>query len=227
VAYLLFPAFASLDVFGPLQALNLVSNMQPMEISLISADLNPIAADRNIINGVFQGSPDGNNSGAPTVSPYFTEYIIPTHTLEDAPELDVLMVPGGGGAYNMSGTEPYVDFIRDRFDSLQYMMTVCVGTSLLARSGKIAGKNATTNKSAFEWVKSVPGADEVNWIPKARWVVDGNVWTSSGVSAGTDQMLGWIAHVWGHDLSTTIKNVMEWNALNATEDPFAALYGLS
>jgi putative intracellular protease/amidase len=197
-----------------------------MELSLVSADLNPIAIDRDIINGNFLGSPNGLNT-TQWVSPWFVEYVLPTHTFETAPKVDVIMVPGGAGTRNLTGTQPHVDFIRERFDCLQYMMTVCTGASLLARTGKIAGRNATTNKAAFNWVKSVPGADKVNWIAKARWVVDGNVWTSSGVSAGTDQILGWIEHVYGRNKSETIRIGMEWNALNQTDDPFAAVYGLA
>lgn len=138
------------------------------------------------------------------------------------------MVPGGAGTRNLNATQPHVDWLKTRVDDpeLDYMMTVCTGTSILARTGKFAGKNATTNKAAFDWVKSVDGAEDVNWIAKARWVVDGNLWTSSGVSAGTDMTLAWIEHVYGKNESERIRITMEWNALNQTDDPFAELYGL-
>lgn len=194
-----------------------------MTLSLISADLSPVSIDRTILDGVVYGN------AANSSSPYFTEYVVPTHTLEDAPhDFDVLFVPGGGGTRNISGTQPHVDWLRDRLENEppKYLWTVCTGASLAARTGKLAGRNATTNKAAFNWVKSVEGADKVNWIAKARWVVDGNYWTSSGVSAGTDMMLGWIEHEYGRNESERIRIGMEWNALNQTDDPFAAEYGL-
>jgi transcriptional regulator GlxA family with amidase domain len=218
----LFPAFTSIDVFGPLGALNVLSITHNMTLSLISTNLDPVSVDRAIINGVYQGM-------SSWLSQNFTEFVLPTHTLDNAPDFDVIMVPGGAGSRNINGTQPHVDWLRTRFDDpeLAYMMSVCTGASLLARTGKIAGKNATTNKAAFNWVKTVEHAEDVNWIAKARWVVDGNLWTSSGVSAGTDMTLGWISHVYGRNESERIRIGMEWNALDQTEDPFAELYGLS
>ena len=218
----MFPALTSLDIFGPLQALNLLSIQYNMTLSLLSTNMDPVSVDRTIIDGISQGMLGSS------ASPYFAQFVLPTHTFDDAPELDVIMVPGGAGARNLNGTQPAVDWLRERMDDpeLDYMMTVCTGASLLARTGKMAGKNATTNKAAFNWVKSVEHADEVNWIAKARWVVDGNLWTSSGVSAGTDMTLAWIEHMYGRNKSEEIRIGMEWNALNQTDDPFADLYGL-
>ncbi|KAF3023613.1 hypothetical protein E8E14_012490 [Neopestalotiopsis sp. 37M] len=193
-----------------------------MTLSLLSTDLKPISIDRTIIDGVYQGT-------STWLSQYFSEFILPTNTFDDDLDLDVIMVPGGAGTRNLNATQPHVDWLKTRVDDpkLDYMMTVCTGTSILARTGKIAGKNATTNKAAFDWVKSVDGAEDVNWIAKARWVVDGNLWTSSGVSAGTDMTLAWIEHVYGRNESERIRITMEWNALNQTDDPFAELYGLA
>ncbi|KAI1116972.1 class I glutamine amidotransferase-like protein [Nemania sp. NC0429] len=219
---IIYPMMTALDVFGPLNALNVHSVQYPMTLSLLSTDMNPVSIDRAIINGVATGMLVNSSS------PYFTEYVNPTHTFANAPELDVLLVPGGPGTRNLNATQPHVDWLREHatLDKLDYLMTVCTGASLMARTGNMAGKNATTNKAAFNWVKSVDGADKVNWIAKARWVVDGNLWSSSGVSAGTDMMLSWIEHVAGHNESERIRINMEWNPLNQTDDPFAALYGL-
>ncbi|KAI0881360.1 class I glutamine amidotransferase-like protein [Annulohypoxylon maeteangense] len=223
IGYMLFPAFTALDVFGPLNVLNLVSIKHNMTLSLISNDLSPVSIDRTIVNGVAGGML------ASSASPNFTQFVLPTHTFATAPPLDVIIVPGGAGVRDVNGTRAHVDWLSSRFDDpgLAYMMTVCTGASLLARTGKIAGRNATTNKAAFNWVKSVEHAEDVNWIAKARWVVDGNVWTSSGVSAGTDMTLSWIEHLYGKNESESMRVQLEWNALNQTEDPFAAYYGLT
>jgi putative intracellular protease/amidase len=220
IGAVLFPAITALDLFGPLNALNVLSIQHPMTLSLISTDMNPVTVDRTFINGAYMGMP--------SASPDFTQRVLPTHTFDDAPEFDVLLIAGGAGTRNMNVTQPHVDFIRERFDdpALDYVLTVCTGTALLARTGKIAGRNATTNKAAYNWVKTVPHAADVNWVPRARWVVDGNLWTSSGVSAGTDMALGWIEHVYGRSESERIRVLMEWNSLNQTDDPFADIYGL-
>ncbi|KAI1474494.1 hypothetical protein K445DRAFT_316177 [Daldinia sp. EC12] len=226
IGYVLFPAFTSIDVFGPLNVLNLVSMNYNMTLSLLSTDLQPVSVDRTIIGGI---GGVGSGMGAVSASPNFTEFILPTHTFDNAPDIDVLFVPGGFGTRNINGTQPHVDWIRSRVEEgpkLDYLMSVCTGASLLARTGVLAGKNATTNKSAFNWVKSVENADKVNWIAKARWVVDGDIWTSSGVSAGTDMTLNWIEHLYGRNESERVRNLMEWNALNQTDDPFAEYFGL-
>ncbi|KAI1105726.1 class I glutamine amidotransferase-like protein [Jackrogersella minutella] len=223
IGYVLFPAFTALDVFGPLNVLNLISITHNMTLSLVSTDLAPVSVDRTIVDGVSGGAL------ASSASPSFTQFVLPTHTFATAPAFDVVIVPGGAGSRDIDRTRPHVDWLRRRFDDpgLLFMMTVCTGASLLARTGRIAGRNATTNKAAFDWVKSVDHAREVNWIAEARWVVDGNVWTSSGVSAGTDMTFGWVEKLYGRNESERIRNMMEWNPLNRTDDPFAAYYGLT
>ncbi|KAI1463238.1 class I glutamine amidotransferase-like protein [Daldinia caldariorum] len=223
IGYVLFPAFTAIDVFGPLGVLNMVSVNYNMTLSLIAQNLEPVSIDRTIIRGV------GSGVEAVSASPNFTEFVLPTHTFDNPPDIDVLIVPGGSGTLNISATQPHVDWIRSRIEQepkLDYLMSVCTGATLLARTGKLAGKNATSNKSAFNWVKSVEHADKVNWIAKARWVVDGNIWTSSGVSAGTDMTLNWIEKLYGRNESESVRNMIEWNALNQTDDPFAEYYGL-
>lgn len=218
---MLFPAFAALDVFGPLGALNMASFEHPMTLALISTDLEPISIDRKIIDGFYRGDPD-------LESPYFTQYVNPTHTFDDPPEVDVIIVPGGHGTFDMELTQPHVDYLHAQMENsdLSYIMTVCTGASLLARTGAMAGRNATTNKAAFEWVQSVENATDINWIAKARWVVDGNMWTSSGVSAGTDMTLGWLEHLFGKNESERVRMYLEWNKLEQDDDPFAELLGL-
>jgi putative intracellular protease/amidase len=223
VGTVLFPSFTALDVFGPLNALNSLALRHNMTHYVLSHNLDPVSVDRNIVDGVSWG-----NAGSSS-SPFFTEWVLPTHTFDDPPELDVILVPGGGGTRNLTSTQPAVDYIArvlqgsEADDWPEYVLTVCTGAALAARSGRIAGKNATTNKLAFNWVKSQEGAEKVNWIAKARWVVDGKLWTSSGVSAGTDMTLGWIEHLHGRNESERVRIGMEWNALNQTDDPFAGI----
>ena len=62
-------------------------------------------------------------------------------------------------------------------------------------------------------------------MPTARWVVDGKVWTSSGVSAGIDLALAFIEHVYGAENATTIANYMEYErAESSMDDPFSEVF---
>lgn len=110
--------------------------------------------------------------------------IMATHTFANAPALDVLLVPGGLGnrVLEQANDTSVEDFVRLRFDQLDYLLSVCTGALSLARAGVLNGRRATTNKSA--WDSVVGSGTNVTWVPSARWVVDGKVWTSSGVSSG-------------------------------------------
>ncbi|KAI9158052.1 Isonitrile hydratase [Paramyrothecium foliicola] len=226
VGMVLFPGFTALDVFGPLNVFNTLSIKNHMTLSMLSYDMNPVSVERHIVGEESYGN-TGNGA-----SPFFTQYVLPTHTFDDAPDLDVIIVPGGSGTRNMTSTQPAVDWLTQRLGNSDcewpdYMMTVCTGTALLARTGKIGGRNATTNKAAFGWVKNQTGAADVNWVAKARWVVDGKLWTSSGVSAGVDMTLAWVEHEYGKNVSDHSKLMMEWNHLEQEDDPFAEKWGLA
>lgn len=74
-------------------------------------------------------------------------------------------------------------------------MTICTGSALLAKTGLLNDKYATSNKRSFERVKI--SFDQMKWTEKARWVVDGKYYTSSGVSAGIDMALVFISDIQG------------------------------
>ncbi|KAL2848523.1 class I glutamine amidotransferase-like protein [Aspergillus pseudoustus] len=209
IGVLLFPGFQALDAFGPLDCLNVLSRTQPLTLSILSHDLSPVTTK------------------TPSSPSSIAQSILPTHTFTNAPPLDVLLVPGGLGT-RLLDSEPItasIAFIRSVYPTLQYLITVCTGSGLAARAGVLDGRLATTNKRAFGELRA--WGPDVEWVAKARWVVDGNVWTSSGVSAGIDVALAWIAHVYGEESARGVANGMEYRRVtDADDDPFAELYGL-
>ncbi|KAJ7150059.1 class I glutamine amidotransferase-like protein [Mycena crocata] len=207
----LFPAFQALDVFGPLDALNLLSGKFPLNLSLIAASLDPVSTKPR----TAAMNPKNSN---------FSESVVPTHTFADAPPLDVLIVPGGLGT-RADDLNETIAFVREAYPSLKYFISVCTGAGIAARAGILDNKDATTNKRA--WNATTAWGLTTNWVTHARWVVDGNIWTTSGVSAGTDGVLAFIDAIYGADVALDIANGMEWvRALNSSADPFADLYGL-
>jgi putative intracellular protease/amidase len=107
-----------------------------------------------------------------------------THTYRTAPKLDILLVPGGVGLdiRAASNDTTLEKFVKSRYDELQYLVSVCTGARVLAGSGVLNGKRATTNKSAWSFV--ITQGKNITWVPSARWTQDGKLWTSSGVAAG-------------------------------------------
>ncbi|KAJ7150067.1 class I glutamine amidotransferase-like protein [Mycena crocata] len=207
----LFPAFQALDVFGPLDALNMLSGKFPLNLSIIAASLDPVST----MPRTAALNPLNSN---------FSQSVLPTHTFADAPPLDVLIVPGGSGT-RADDLDELIAFVRETYPSLKYFFTVCTGAWIAARAGILDNKSATTNKRA--WNETTTLGSNTNWVSHARWVVDGNIWTTSGVSAGTDGMLAFIESVYGADVALEIANRMEWvRAADSSADPFADLYGL-
>jgi transcriptional regulator GlxA family with amidase domain len=66
----------------------------------------------------------------------------------------------------------------------------------------------------------------VNWVHKARWVVDGNIWTGSGVSAGIDLILAFVEEQYGKKIAEQISNGIEYDRnTDPSYDPFAEIWG--
>ncbi|KAL4946545.1 hypothetical protein BDV06DRAFT_87184 [Aspergillus oleicola] len=209
---LLFRGYEILDVFGPLEVLSWVAqHHDKIDLYMVAETLDPVTtAPQTAAMNAF------NASFFPTVNP--------THTFDDVPDLDVLIVPGGLGTRspNMNAT---LDFITATYPNLQYLITVCTGSTLVAKTGILDGKNATTNKAS--WSSVITNGPEVNWIPEARWVVDGNIWSSSGISAGIDATLAFIAGFYGKENATTISEYMEYEWHEDKDwDPYAKIWGV-
>ncbi|EFR05488.1 DJ-1/PfpI family protein [Nannizzia gypsea CBS 118893] len=203
---LLFPEFQSLDVFGPLDALNLFSLARKLNLSIIAETMDPVSTQVR--------SAQINKFGST-----FGESILPTHTFKNAPPLDVLLIPGGYGT-DSPDIGPAIEFIKKTYPSLQYILTVCTGSQLLAQAGILDGRHATTNKQVYNRV--IKHGPNVKWVPEARWVADGNIWTSSGVSAGIDLMFAFLDAVYGTVLSNQVSEGMEYvRNVDWRNDPFA------
>ena len=116
-------------------------------------------------------------------------------------------------------------WLKVRAEKAEVVTTVCTGTAILAHTGLLDGRRATTNKSAFKWVAEQTA--KVNWVRQARWVEDGKFATSSGVSAGIDMALAVMARLYSTETAEKIAIEMEyeWHR-DASWDPFAKIHGL-
>ncbi|KAL5610981.1 hypothetical protein FOBRF1_007098 [Fusarium oxysporum] len=213
----LYEGFQLLDVSGPLDVLNVLStHADGISLSLIAESLQPQSTSPKCFP---------ENMGMP---PFTTsQALMPTHTFETAPQLDVLIIPGGMGCFNPNDAgkpnftilNPVIQFIIKQYPGLQYLLTVCTGSGITSLSGLLDGKKATGYKGA--WKTIPPWRPEVNWVPSARWVVDGNIWTSSGVSSGIDLMFGFVEDIYGGKIAQDIALWMEYERhLDPTVDPF-------
>ncbi|MDV3457943.1 DJ-1/PfpI family protein [Sphingomonas sp. HF-S4] len=192
IGIVLFDAFETLDVFGPVQ---MWGRLPGHEVRIVTSD------------------------GLPARSAHGVR-LEAHHSFDSAPGLDVIMVPGGMGTRSLVADRPFLDFLRSRDAETTWTTSVCTGAALLAAAGLLKGRRATTNKRAFDWVAKQDS--DVRWRRKARWVVDGKYVTSSGVSAGTDMALALVQQIYGLALAEDTAGEAEYVWNNDPEnDPFS------
>ena len=195
----LYEGFELLDMFGPLEMFTAVAP-EVLQVVMIAEKKGAVKA------GSMANSP------MPTC--------IADYGFDGAPDLDLILVPGGIGTFAELENDKILSFLRDRAEKAQITASVCSGSALLAKAGLLDGHRATSNKMFFNL--AVTQSDKVAWIEAARWVEDGKFVTSSGVSAGIDMALAIIARLFGNEVAETIAKGAEyiWHR-EADVDPFA------
>jgi len=142
-----------------------------------------------------------------------------TEPLSESGDPDILLVPGGLGTRKLVEDGPTLKFIRATSQTARFVLSVCTGSALLAKAGVLSHRRATSNKLAWDWV--VQQSAEVEWVRKARWVVDAKFYTSAGVSAGIDMALGFVRDQVGIQVAESFARGLEyvWNR-EEDQDPF-------
>ncbi|KAJ7684369.1 class I glutamine amidotransferase-like protein [Mycena polygramma] len=162
---------------------------------------------------------------APTVNPTQTY----AAALASGKQYDIIWVPAGPipnpqtGEHDVPKAE--IAFIVAQAPKAKYVLSVCGGSVYLAFAGLLSGKRATTNKAFYRAIVAATPKD-IQWVAKARWVVDGNIWTSSGVTAGNDMAMAFIDHLVGPRAARFIRGAVEIRETTQEDDPFAEFHGL-
>jgi putative intracellular protease/amidase len=145
---------------------------------------------------------------------------IETKSFNDINSFDVLLIPGGFGTRKLVDDNKFISSLKNITEKSNIVLTVCTGSALLAKTGLLKNIKATSNKMSFDWVVSQDS--DVKWIRKARWVVDGKYYSSSGITAGIDMALGFTNDMFNIEVADKISHALEyiWNN-NSEEDHFA------
>jgi len=192
LAIVIFPGFETLDVFGPVQ---MWGRLPDYEVVMVSEHGGPVMSSQDIES-------------------------VATYSFANAPQFEIIMIPGGMGTRREVNNPAMLDFLRQQDRGTEWTTSVCTGSAVLAKAGILSGRNATSNKMA--WKFAIGQASDVHWQGHARWVIDGKYVTSSGVSAGSDMALGLVERLYGRALAERIARGAEysWND-DPTNDPFA------
>jgi cyclohexyl-isocyanide hydratase len=132
--------------------------------------------------------------------------IVPTTTYAECPQFDMLCVPGGSGVNPLLEDEATLSFLRRQAAAARYVTSVCTGSLVLGAAGLLKGKRAATHWMSMDMLKAF-GATPVH----QRVVVDGNVITGGGVTAGIDFGLTVAAEVAGADVAREIQLAIEYD----------------
>ncbi|GGU92918.1 putative transcription regulator, AraC family protein [Actinomadura cremea] len=129
--------------------------------------------------------------------------VVPDRTFDDHPDLDVLLVPGGRGARVTQPYDPAVTgWIAKTAARADWVTSVCTGSVLLHAAGPARGRRVATHR-AFE--DELERRGDVTVVRDARYVVDGNLVTSQGVSAGIDMSLWLVGRIHGRDHARAVR----------------------
>ncbi|MGK2867461.1 MAG: DJ-1/PfpI family protein [Mycobacterium sp.] len=180
IAIVLYPGFTALDFIGPYESLRWLPDA---EVRFLWHEPGPIAADSGVL------------------------VIGATHSFDETPSPDVILIPGGFTTVEHARDEKLLDWVRRAHESATWTASVCSGSLILAASGLLAGKRATSHWAALPALR----AFGVEPVGDERIVHQGDLVTCAGVSAGIDLGLWLAAKISGEDRAKAIQLSMEYD----------------
>jgi cyclohexyl-isocyanide hydratase len=132
--------------------------------------------------------------------------MLPNATFADCPQLDLICIPGGGGMNPLLTDAETLAFVRRQAEGARYVTSVCTGALVLGAAGLLRGRRATTHWMSMDFLEAF-GAIPVN----ERVVVDGEVISGGGVTAGIDFALRVAAEVAGEATARAIQLGVEYD----------------
>lgn len=179
VGILLYDGFTTLDAMGPFQVLG----------ELTDADVFFVAQKTGLVK---------NNAGLE---------VSVTHTFADTDSLDLLLIPGGfKETYLLQQDTELLNWVKKIDKTTVYTTSVCTGAWVLAATGLLQGRNATTHWYGKDILKGY-GVQ----VKNERWVRDGKYWTSAGVTAGMDMCLAIIDDIRGENYTKAAMLDLEYD----------------
>ncbi|MBS4201272.1 DJ-1/PfpI family protein [Bacillus sp. FJAT-49732] len=136
--------------------------------------------------------------------------INPTYTIYNCPNPDILIIPGGWGSRKEMQNEIITKWIREVSNDVELLLSVCTGALILAKANLLDGLKLTTNRLAINELKEIaPETAEI--IENARYIDNGKIILSAGVSAGIDMSLYVVSKLLGEERAKNTATLMEYD----------------
>jgi transcriptional regulator GlxA family with amidase domain len=190
VAILIFDEVEVLDFCGPFEVFAVTgarAEEKPFEVFTVAATAAPITAR----NGLS---------------------VNPNYTFADCPQADLLIIPGGYGTRPLMHNQVVLDWIKAQAAHAELVMSVCTGALLLAKAGLLEGLAATTHWAAMDLLREA--APHTTVQPEQRFVDNGRILLSAGISAGIDLSFHIVARLLGRDVAAETARWMEYDLRN-------------
>lgn len=185
VGVLVFDGVEELDFVGPWEVLSYANKIRPGSLQMhLLGTHSPIRAFNNL-------------------------RVLPDLTLEECPQLDILVLPGGKGRLQEMRNPTILQFIREQYDGLSWLTSVCTGSFFLAEAGLLQGKRATTHGTALEELATYPGIS----VQQERIVQDGKIICAAGVASGLDLGLHLLEILFGSELAEQVATNIEYRRI--------------
>ncbi|OWT74830.1 MULTISPECIES: DJ-1/PfpI family protein [unclassified Achromobacter] len=178
IGMLVFPMMTSLDILGPFEVL---ARAPDCHAELVWKDRQPIKGDTGLV-------------------------VTPDRGFSDAPQYDVIVVPGGPGQTPLMEDTEVIQFLRQQAAGAQLVTSVCTGSLLLAAAGLLAGRKATSHWLSIDQL----GLFGVEIVPE-RVVVDGDRITGAGVTSGLDFAFRVLAELRGAEAAKALQLMLEYD----------------
>lgn len=189
IGILLFPGVEELDAIGPWEVLSYWTHGFPedgWQVFCVSADGGPVTCAKGL-------------------------RIEARHGRADMPALDVLLHPGGRGTRPQLHDEEHLEWVRAQRRTVPLMTSVCTGSLVYAAAGLLTGRPATTHWASLDRLKELDPTIDVR--PDDRFVDDGDMITSAGVSAGIDMALHLVSRLSSPARARTVRRGIQYDPL--------------
>ena len=187
IGILLFEDVEELDAVGPWEILSNWTLTYPQDgwrVTLVSKDGPPVRAAKGMVLGAH-------------------------HSFADVPPMSVLIHPGGPGARVLMRDEEHLAWVRGQCATVPLMTSVCSGALVYATAGVLAGRPAATHWQSLDLLHELDPSIDVD--SKARFVDDGDVITSAGVSAGIDMALHLVSRLATADRARAVRRDVQYD----------------
>ncbi|KUI09995.1 glutamine amidotransferase [Mycolicibacterium acapulense] len=180
IAIMVYPGYTALDFIGPYEVLR---NLPGAEVRFVWHEPGPIEADSGVL------------------------LIGATHSFDETPSPDIILIPGGLSSFQHARDEKVLDWVRTAHETSTWTTSVCSGSVILAAAGLLDGLRATSHWLALPMLKPF-GVDTVS---DERVVHEGKIVTAAGVSAGIDLGLWLYGQIAGDAKAKAVQLVIEYD----------------